>query len=214
MSGVYALSGIPSDLMSSDVEFERRLKVSSTDYVDAAIEGGDYFAAFLQRTNISANSIYFFHVTASPTHDIIIDAITPSFDLSRLSSGSMTYRTALYFSESDGNSFAYADGSAPSSFGRSMNGYFINKLSQSKLSAGGSASPTGAADFVTLFATYFLEANGNNRSLTTSGSDFFTGSKKLIVKAGTSVLFLSETIGNVTGLLDVTTQVSFFERAI
>lgn len=202
--------------ISAMVGINKCARVLTVDYIDASIVSGDYFSAFLQRNNVASTSTFYFLLSAAPTHDILIDSIVPTFDLRNLGTGTMNYKTSMFFSESTDNTFNYAGGSTATSFGNSMNGYHINDQSFSKLSVGGtsSISGTGIPDFVTHYATYFLEDQGNNKNLSSSGSDFFSGAKKLIVKAGTTVLVVVETTGTATGTFNVATQVSFLERAV
>lgn len=190
------------------------VSANTIDYIDAAIATGDYYVALLERTNIPANSTYYYHAIAPADADILIDNIDLSFDMTNAGTGSLQYRTDVFLSVSDGNDFTYTPGSAYGTVGRALNGYYINSRASFAISAGGTATVTGTPDFTTLKASYYLQQTGNNQSLTRSGTGFFEESRKLIIPAGTSVLFRTTTTGTIAGTFNLSTYVNFFERHI
>lgn len=235
MTSVYTIPDFgPSDLLTSAVEGQRRVKVedsgSTAAIVDvyglptlrtvalsrteANIANGTYYAAYLLRDVVGAASTYFYSVSAPVDADVIIDNISPTVSFELAGTGNLHYTTDAFFEESDGNAWTYTGGSPFVKIGRNMNGRFINSDSGVRVSVGGSATPTGAPDFVIGFVHYSLEAQGANRSLTTSEAKFFDEQRRLIVKAGTTVLFRTITTGTITGTFEIQTYVNYYVQPL
>lgn len=231
MTGVYTIQDFgPSDLLTSAAEGSRRVKTSdgtlelaakdvlgspfirvvNVTRIGAAVAEGQYYSAYLQRGPISATSEYIYELYAPSDKDIFIDAISPTADFASAGTGSLNYRTEMYFEESNINNWTYTGGSAPSAIGRNMSGYHINTLSGATVSAGGTLSTlTGTPDFVVSFINYKLESQGSNQSLSGSEAQFFDHDRTIRVKAGTKCMFRTVTSGTITGTFSVQTYIDY-----
>ena len=181
-----------------------------------AADSGDYFVGQIVRTGVAVANTFAWLVTAPIDRELVIDAITPTFDVTGLTTGTLFYKTELYLRDSARNDYVYAGGSAAASFGSSTNGNFINKQSASKLSAGGTTPTlTGVSDFVANDANLLMETAGKlNSQSGTSQSPLFQNGRVIVIPAGSTLLVRTVSSGTATGTYSIDSMVSFFERQL
>lgn len=184
---------------TSRVPDSARQRVSNLSEIAIAAARGKHFTAATTRPGVPIGDDYVSVLKAPAGKILILEDVFFSFDFQTIATGTYTVALDGYIDTSDGNGWGYTPVS-PLPLGRPLNAVKVNDVAESTIDLGIPPSPaiTGNPDYSFYFASFNINAQGNQNTVSSNESTFFGDDRKLILGPGQEMLARTRTAGTAT----------------